>query len=276
MAIPKNKARTGGPRTPNGISRVSSNAIQTGAYSVHVILPGEDGNMFQQLLNGLGKDFNPRTTIENALVNDIAIVVWKKLRLEKAAHVLTSSRLSQPVTDDDLKDFFAEPDMPDGTSLHLQKVLSMAQHEALLLKAILPMMDEWRKHAETNNDYPGADPKKFAPLLKYFADYRATSMTDSATDATDATVLGLSNEAFSLNYRILAENDLRCSVWLINRRERLLAAVKEIKAGVVLDAMNNATTSRASEDLNRALYRALAELRKQQDWRLHVAVQEVS
>lgn len=82
MALPRNNARTGGPRTSNGITLASQNSLKTGVYSAQVILPGEDADAFETLSQVLIADFRPRTSLEHALVHDVAVLMWKKQRIE--------------------------------------------------------------------------------------------------------------------------------------------------------------------------------------------------
>ena len=272
MALPRNSARSGGPRTTRGTAVTSRNAMKTGSYSVHVVLPGENTADFQALLNGLLSDFNPRTTMESALVNDIAILIWKKLRLEKASHAVIASRLSLPPTDEDFKSIFDGKAIPDGVSLYVDKAFAMTEVEAMTVRLLLPLLEEWRKKADSRNNFPTADSRYFASLIEYFDNFKRRALAYSASAES---VLGGHTEEFDLNYRNFAEVELRCFAWLLNNRSQIQAAMTEIRSGAILDTMNNATTSRASDDLNRNLYRALAELRKQQDWRLHTSVQDV-
>ena len=56
-------------------------------------------------------------------------------------------------------------------------------------------------------------------------------------------------------------------IWGFENLEDIKAAIQKVKDDRVMALMENQTTSRASEDLRRAFFRTLAELRKQQHWR---------
>ena len=79
-----------GPRTPEGKRRSSQNARKHGLYSNAgffwdaAIALGEDPRDFQRLLKGLVLARRPADTLERVLVEDIALFIWKKARLDRA------------------------------------------------------------------------------------------------------------------------------------------------------------------------------------------------
>jgi len=79
-----------GPRTAQGKRRSSQNARKHGLYSNvnffwdAAIALGEDPRDFERLLKGLVLVRQPADTLEMVLVEDIALLVWKKARLDRA------------------------------------------------------------------------------------------------------------------------------------------------------------------------------------------------
>jgi hypothetical protein len=61
--------------TFRGIALALQNSLKTGIYSTQVILPGEDANEFEALLQDQISDFRPRNSLEHALVQDIAVLM---------------------------------------------------------------------------------------------------------------------------------------------------------------------------------------------------------
>ena len=59
------------------------NALVHGVYSSDVILPWEKAEDFNALLNGMRLDFKPCGTIEDDIVFDIAVLHWKKRRVNR-------------------------------------------------------------------------------------------------------------------------------------------------------------------------------------------------
>jgi len=87
----KNSRKSTGPRTGRGKRHSSRNALKHGLYSdVHFFYwdaameLGEDPREFQRLFAGLLEARRPADTLEQVLVEDIAVLVWKKARLERA------------------------------------------------------------------------------------------------------------------------------------------------------------------------------------------------
>ena len=87
----KNSHKSTGPRTGRGKRHSSRNALKHGLYSdVHFFYwdaameLGEDPREFQRLFAGLLEARRPADTLEQVLVEDIAVLVWKKARLERA------------------------------------------------------------------------------------------------------------------------------------------------------------------------------------------------
>lgn len=90
VARRQNAKKSTGPRTRQGKSRSSLNALKHGCYSVgeslrHAMLVlGEDPEEFQRLLRSLIIARRPVDAVEMLLVEDIAMLVWKKALVDRA------------------------------------------------------------------------------------------------------------------------------------------------------------------------------------------------
>lgn len=73
---------SGGPQTDEGKKTASRNSLKTGTYSKLVVLPNESQEEFDQLVEQFQKDFYPKDAVEMMLVREMAVITWKKLRLE--------------------------------------------------------------------------------------------------------------------------------------------------------------------------------------------------
>ena len=100
----KNSKRSGGPRTAEGKLSVSQNALKTGAYSNLAVLPNENPEEFNQIVEQFKHDFHPADIIESSLVNELASLTWKKLRLEKLEQAVFVKKLNAPITMEELID----------------------------------------------------------------------------------------------------------------------------------------------------------------------------
>ena len=85
-----NAKRSTGPRTPEGKGRSSQNARKHGLYCNSsffrdaAVALGEDPREFERLLKGLIRARRPADALEKVLVEDIALLLWKKARLDRA------------------------------------------------------------------------------------------------------------------------------------------------------------------------------------------------
>lgn len=249
------------------------NAIAHGAYSALVVLPGEDAAEFNRLEQGLSADFNPRNQVEGALVRDVAVLLWKKWRIEKAAHAAMVAHLNQPPVQEDFSALFGGEKLPEGLPLYAETALALTATEVDDLRALSGELDAFQHGggqipaiATLGTLYP-----QISRRLETSAQQRGMSVADFLARSADP---GFSS---SLQYELLTmEIDCRCSLWAVEHRDQIRSRLTQIKELKILQLMQDPATGRATDDLNRALYRTLAELRKQQDWRLDTHVQDVT
>ncbi|MBK9440002.1 MAG: hypothetical protein IPN53_01330 [Comamonadaceae bacterium] len=274
--IPK-RSRSGGPRTPAGKQAISLNALKTGAYAKHVVLPGESAAEFEQLLASLQKDFNPRNLVEQALIADVANILWKKWRFESASHAMMVSKLVIPPSKEYWAQIFKAKDVPEGIEIYFDKGMALTPAQGLAITIIGKLLDEWLISKKSSSHFSSSSDAKWAPLHQYFAEHKAQTLArDGMADA-----LGIGRYAFSQSQedeicQAFAEIEVNALVWVWNRRDQIRAAMASIKATQLVEHLCDSNANRVTEDLNRALYRALAELRKLQSWHLDVHVQDIT
>ena len=78
----------GGPRTPEGKAISSQNAFSHGLTSACLVLPWEDENEFDSLLDQLAAEHRPATATEGLLVREIAEQYWRLQRARNHEHIL--------------------------------------------------------------------------------------------------------------------------------------------------------------------------------------------
>jgi hypothetical protein len=99
QANKQNALQSTGPRTAAGKAASSGNAVQHGILSRHLILPGESRDEFDALLLQLMTEQQPVGTLEQALVERMAIALWRQRRLveaETAQLQLQQAELTHP------------------------------------------------------------------------------------------------------------------------------------------------------------------------------------
>jgi hypothetical protein len=98
-SLPVTKSKpSGGPQTEEGKKNASRNSLKTGTYSKLIVLPNESQEEFDQLVEQFQKDFYPKDAVEMMLVREMAVITWKKLRLEKLEHEYCTRQLAAQVT----------------------------------------------------------------------------------------------------------------------------------------------------------------------------------
>jgi hypothetical protein len=84
-AFPKVPARkVTGPRTKLGKQRSRYNALKHGIFSKVLLLDGESETEYQSLVAGLRAARQPRGALEESLVENLAVLMWRKRRLLEA------------------------------------------------------------------------------------------------------------------------------------------------------------------------------------------------
>ena len=79
---------TGGPRTPEGKAASSQNAFSHGLTAARLVLPWENQDEFDSLLNQLVSEHRPATATEGLLVREIAEQYWRLQRARNHEHTL--------------------------------------------------------------------------------------------------------------------------------------------------------------------------------------------
>ena len=75
------------------------NALQHGVLSKHTVLPWEDREEYDALLDAVVTEYRPQGPIEEHLVEELAGIIWRKRRLrlgEKAAYTRALKRAATP------------------------------------------------------------------------------------------------------------------------------------------------------------------------------------
>jgi hypothetical protein len=89
----KNAKKSTGPKSIEGKSRSSQNAVKHGAYATKHLLDGEDKILYEAIKVEQRNAFRPKSFIETALVDELINQLWTLRRLERAErYYLTQSQ----------------------------------------------------------------------------------------------------------------------------------------------------------------------------------------
>ena len=275
VGIPKRK-RSGGPKTEAGRLASSGNALKTGAYASSVIIPGESQDDFQRLFHEFVESLGPKGVVEQSMVHELTVITWKKFRLDQLEQSALSRVLDKPLRAYDLsRDFYlsdehdwlvadlsvvTEEFVREGRD-HLSFISGLGDYgiskdDFFALPetrpALYQLIVEMALEAFDYIDEPNPIPEQLFRLNKVFDDGTTQAFVHHAME-------------------LIAERVGEVNYVHANLKE-IQAAVKSAKERRLLDLIQGEGLMRARDELGRAFSRGLAELRKQQQWRMKVAV----
>lgn len=268
MTKPNNPARTGGPRTAKGKQLASSNALKTGAYSSMVVLPGEDQADFDRLLEEFAKDHEPTGATECALVRELAVIYWKKLRLERIEFAQHQLAQSLPITEAEVARVGLE--VPQGFGWALAKLESYnagnmedLKDDCQFCERLLGGKASYEDFQVLKHDFP----ELYQRLVSMAQEGRVQDYSDETL--RDFKVV---DDFDQLVYatEFIGHGIIKGFGEIMNayeHRDEYREAFKRVHMQRRIDLMANNRLGRPAEELSRAFARTLSELRKQQEWR---------
>ena len=78
------------------------------------MLAGEDAAQFAELEHLLLHDFDPVGVAEAAMVHDLAVLTWKKLRVDRVEHAVMMQTALQPLPQDQIAKSFGPGWLPQA------------------------------------------------------------------------------------------------------------------------------------------------------------------
>lgn len=268
MAIKK----TGGPKTAEGKLVASRNSLKTGTYSKLVVLPNESQEEFEQLVDQFNLDFYPKDVFEITLVRELAVITWKKLRLEKLEQAFLIKKLNDPITLEEFSscgDEFNSDRYIAWTSPNNMEGYNLENFTSALkyLKPYLQVNMTIDQIRDLKKNHPSAYEfvlvghrkshkiKRYEPTEQDLLDHICL-MPDGSSQYLIPYSLGVLNSIYS------------AVVWCVENREKVKSALAHIKQERLLTVMKQGSAQRAGDDLHRAMIRTISEYRKHHEWRL--------
>lgn len=272
--------RSGGPRTAEGKAVAARNSLKTGMYATAVVLPHENPADFEALNESLLVELDANGLLEASLVREIAVVTWKKLRLDGLEGRCLSEILARPETPEEFYEAgFPEQEGNDWALTHLDELTEEFVESCRqgLLKVKHRESAEFPKGWATT--LKKQDPEKFEHYMDLDRQHQAKQ---NAAPAFRLVINLHKDEEDPEQVSDEVEKRLETIVelaWLRERRKHegvvfvgeRLEEVQRLKGVIrdkrLADFLGEDRFQRGHEDLNRALSRALRELRAQQAWR---------
>jgi len=269
--------RSGGPRSDEGKKIASKNALKTGAYSNTLILPGEDESQFRQIEDQFVRDFHPEDMAEIAMVRDLAVLAWKKIRLENLELRFILSRLNEPLS------FLDKHDTNFLSSHQVESILDqLCDYTGELKKEVelsLSYVVQLQANGATTEDLEGLEKSHSLIHKKLIIEIEEFDFTHPT--AKNVLEYEIENddgktERFWTYFLRVAIDDLQQTIWFCDNRGEIEQELQAVKDKRLMELMQNEKPSRAFDDLRRNFYRTLSELRKHQEWKRKMQVIDVA
>lgn len=258
-----NTKRSGGPTTTEGKNVAASNSLTTGAYAMTVILPGEDETAFRQLEEQFLRDFAPRDIAEATMVRDLAVLTWKKMRLDRIEHAAMMQALNKPF---DLLEFHRNKLLNHEVANKLLDLEGSPEEHRRAYQKACDLLDETLSAKIVpvlQQDYP-----LIFKAIAFFADHEFRESIPQANWPTETVVLESNEEVPFLQWaleRFVRDYDGLENVFA--ELEVAQAEIRQAQAQRLLRFMDSRAHNRAQDHIDRAFYRTLGELRRHQGWR---------
>ena len=258
--------RTGGPKTAAGKMASAQNAIKTGAYSSLIILPGESEEDFRELEERFVHDFNPEDVVAATMVHTLTVLTWKKLRAQEIEHAGLIRTLAAKF---DITDFLrvSFPVAVNNPGPVLTVVDGMTPAMEDELRVAFGYCKQFIKAMPTAQELQ--EMKQQSPTLYVYLESKAPSGLQDCSFWPTMNVTRVNGQVspFIQSHceTYLDDNDV--PVIAVENIVRLRQIVKEIKEARLLKFLQQNSIQRVHDDLDRAFYRTLSELRKHQNWR---------
>ena len=267
LAITKS-GKGGGPQPEEGKKAVAHNALKTGAYSNTLILPGEQESDYRQIEEQFVRDFDPRDMAEIAMVRDLAVLAWKKIRLENVELRVTLNRLSElPKPSEKYETRYLSKDL---VVQHLADLPTYTSDYQKTLKLALSHLEKLQAREVVAGDLENLEsqfPMLHTILLEEIDSFDISNATAQKVAHYEFIDDEGDQQSFVAYFLGEATRQIHELVWLIEHRLHIEAELQAMRDKRLMLMMENPSSSRAFDDLRRNFYRTLGELRKHQVWR---------
>ena len=279
-SLPVTKPKpSGGPQTEGGKKNASRNSLKTGTYSKLIVLPNESQEEFDQLVEQFQKDFYPKDAVEMMLVREMAVITWKKLRLEKLEHDYCARQLAAQIT---LEEFLCiDYRLTEEIYRFWIDSEGLSAKEAELLSQMVKYIEPHRRRnvSVAQLKHIKAEFKTlYASILDVYGQVKPMATHEPSLDELVNTKFRLPDEPEKFLVPVCIDKllprfqaGLKCGAY----REKIEEGIIQIRQERLLKMMQLGGVQRANDDLNRAMIRAVGEYRKHHEWRIQNRTQQL-
>jgi hypothetical protein len=272
--------RSGGPQTSEGKLASSQNSLKLGVYSRKITLINESDDEFNQLLEQFMVDFAPRDIAESVMVRDLAIITWKRLRLEGLEQSSLVRALNEPITAAEYSRNGIEID--SGTVWAIDYLDGKTEGEVEHYERARKEAQSWWDSYRGDRDILSM-PVNYPTLFEVVVGRARAFGFDVSSDPDSEEVCSwtLDSNRYGCDrysdyvVRALIREDRELN-WVEENSEQIKLAAIKAKEERLLRVIQNPGETRVNEDLSRSLYKTLSELRRHQQWRRKMSIVDIT
>ena len=274
------RKRSGGPKTSEGKLASSQNSLKLGVYSRKITLINESDDEFNQLLAQFMVDFAPRDIAESVMVRDLAIITWKRLRLEGLEQSSLVRALNEPITAAEYSRNGIEID--SGTVWTIEHLDDLTEGGVEYYELARKEAQSWWDSYRGDRDILSM-PVNYPTLFEVVVGRARLFGFDVSSDPDSEEVCSwtLDSNRYGCDrysdyvVRALIREDRELN-WVEENSEQIKLAAIKVKEERLLRVIQNPGETRVNEDLSRSLYKTLSELRGHQQWRRKMSIVDVT
>ena len=272
--------RSGGPQTSEGKLASSQNSLKLGVYSRKITLINESDDEFNQLLEQFMGDFAPQDIAESVMVRDLAIITWKRLRLEGLEQSSLVRALNAPIR--------AAEYSRNGININSDDVWAI-DHLGVLTEDMVEYYEQLIEEAKSWwASYRGdrdilSMQVNYPTLFQEIVDRARIFGFDMSVDPDskelclwdlDPEEYGCDRYADYVVHALIRED--RGLHWVEENSAQIELAAIKAREERLLEVMQSPMKPRVHEDLSQSFYKTLAELRKHQQWRRQMCIVDIT
>lgn len=260
--------RSGGPKTPEGKAKTSQNALKAGVYSARPLLPDENEADFEELVTLFCQDLQVVGPVESMYAQQLAGLAWRRMRLEQLEYRITLEQLARYPTVEEFRK--VNLNCPYGVESYLKGWRKFDEADIASYRERLEQVQRYIDNGldqEELQRLAAEDSLMFEWIADIAADYKLSNPTPERIVAARS---GLEGKTRPLLESILSRvrREIDDVLWIPDHQPEIEAAIVRVRDLRVLELMQMNRSKRAFDDLAREFDRTLAQLHKQQDWRL--------
>ena len=258
-----NSKKSTGAKTEQGKQIVALNSVKHGLFSTRLIMPFESADEYGQLLDGLIDSLNPDGSVEQLLVEKVAVAMWRQLRLTRAESA--GIEMSRSIYQSNIRQQVQNLTSDSYDSLSASDFKPATAEQVTQVGWCRKVIKEFRDLLEDASLNDIEHIKKSPEIMKQLVTETKQDEHDTVQEYVDTLSSNLGDWVIELVVWCEAE---------INKAEQKVVTGQVINAALEIvqskesAPIKNELLIRYQVALDRELYKALEALRKQQEWRL--------